>query len=472
MHARKEMPVAALSDVAGKYALLLKYSDKARAAELHMSSFPDDLRESFRQQAVADPARIPEIAARLAAEERKRSSRFGDSKLDALYRKLEAHGAEAQSEFQQVVELLKGEVDPEQVFNQIVGRRDRQPGKREVASVVQLIETPQAQEQRRRRAEEIAVEIENLRLQSVANSNCPDEAVAPMTVPTVAVPATTQPPQRLLAVASLSVKPPHWAAAAAAASVAVVVMSCVGLALTVPTSGAADRGQIQAAAETPRQAMQQEAALPDAAVNAAEQQLAAEAAARREEETRLAKSEEDKARAEAARQLAAAEARITAQQAAQRQAAESRPTPEAVEAGLNLSDRDHKRVQVALTALGHQIPATGFFGPITRAMIADWQKTQGLPSSGFLDAAQLATLCAKTAPAEAEAGLNLSERDHKRVQLALTALGHQTPATGFFGPITRAMIADWQKTQGLTPSGFLDAAQLAALYAQAPRPRS
>ncbi len=234
-----------------------------------------------------------------------------------------------------------------------------------------------------------------------------------MTVPTVAVPATTQPPQRLLAVASLSVKPPHWAAAAAAASVAVVVMSCVGLALTVPTSGAADRGQIQAAAETPRQTMQQEAALPDAAVKAAEQQLAAGAAARREEETRLAKSEEDKARAEAARQLAAAEARITAQQAAQRQAAESRPTPEAVEAGLNLSDRDHKRVQVALTALGHQIPATGFFGPITRAMIADWQKTQGLPSSGFLDPSQLATLCAKTVPAEAEAGLNLSERDHK-----------------------------------------------------------
>ncbi len=178
MHAIKENPVAALSDVAGKYALLLKYSDKARAAEQHLGSFPDDLRERFRQQAVADPARIPEIAARLAAEERKRSSRFGDPKLDALYRKLEAHGAEAQSEFQQVVELLKGEVDPEQVFNQIVGRRDRQPGKREVASVVQLIETPQAQEQRRRRAEEIAVEIENLRLQSVANSNCRDEAEA------------------------------------------------------------------------------------------------------------------------------------------------------------------------------------------------------------------------------------------------------------------------------------------------------
>ena len=169
---------------------------------------------------------------------------------------------------------------------------------------------------------------------------------------------------------------------------------------------------------------------------------------------------------EAAQQMAEAEARIAAQEAERRQAVENRPKPEAVEAGLNLSDRDHKRVQVALTALGHQTPATGYFGPITRAMIADWQKTQGLPSSGFLDASQLATLCAKTASAQAEAALNLSERDRKRVQLALTALGHQTPATGYFGPITRAMIADWQKTQGLPSSGFLDSSQLAALCAQ------
>ena len=56
------------------------------------------------------------------------------------------------------------------------------------------------------------------------------------------------------------------------------------------------------------------------------------------------------------------------------------------------------------------------------------------------------------------------------MQLALTALGHQTPATGYFGPITRAMIADWQKTQGVPPSGFLDASQLAALYAQTVSP--
>ena len=525
MHAQQKMPIATpvspapagarnghamlvspLSDIAGKYALLLKYSDKARAAELHMSSFPDDLRESFRREAVANPARIPEIAARLAAEERKRSSRFGDPKLDALYRKLGSWGPDAQSEFQQVVELLKGEVDPEQVFDQIVGRMDRRSCKREAASVVQLIETPQALEQRRRRAEEIAGEIENLRRvsesrylaaepeapqkaglphTSVANSNCRGEAVertesageAP-TVPVVAVPAMPQLPPRMLPGTRLSVRPPHWAAAAAVASVVVAVMSCVGFGLMVPPTGAADLAHRPAVADEPRQAMQQEATVNVAAIRAAETRTAelraaeeiarAEAALRREEETRLAKVEEEKAQVEAAQQIAKAEAEtgLAAQEAEQRQAAESRPTPEAAEAGLNLSERDHKRVQVALTALGHQTPATGYFGPITRAMIADWQKTQGLPSSGFLDASQLATLSAKTASAEAEAGLTLSERDHKRVQLALTALGHQTPATGYFGPITRAMIADWQRTQGLPSSGFLDAAQLAALYAK------
>ena len=34
-------------------------------------------------------------------------------------------------------------------------------------------------------------------------------------------------------------------------------------------------------------------------------------------------------------------------------------------------------------------------------MIANWQKTRGLPTSGFLDASQLAALCAKTVAAEA-----------------------------------------------------------------------
>jgi peptidoglycan hydrolase-like protein with peptidoglycan-binding domain len=86
--------------------------------------------------------------------------------------------------------------------------------------------------------------------------------------------------------------------------------------------------------------------------------------------------------------------------AAASKAAQDRPKPEAslrqqaekAEAALNLSERDRKRVQMALTALGYEVPATGYFGPITRAMIADWQKEQGLPETGFIDSSQLATL--------------------------------------------------------------------------------
>ncbi|HJQ59016.1 MAG TPA: peptidoglycan-binding domain-containing protein, partial [Vineibacter sp.] len=75
-------------------------------------------------------------------------------------------------------------------------------------------------------------------------------------------------------------------------------------------------------------------------------------------------------------------------------------SPEAVEAALRLSDGDRRRVQVALTALGHNIGAvTGFFGPRTRAMLTAWQKAQGLPETGYLTAAQHDTLKQQAAAA-------------------------------------------------------------------------
>jgi peptidoglycan hydrolase-like protein with peptidoglycan-binding domain len=62
------------------------------------------------------------------------------------------------------------------------------------------------------------------------------------------------------------------------------------------------------------------------------------------------------------------------------------------EAALSLSDQDRKGVQAALTALGHEVPTTGYFGPITRKMITAWQKTQGLPTTGYLTGAELSSL--------------------------------------------------------------------------------
>lgn len=177
---------------------------------------------------------------------------------------------------------------------------------------------------------------------------------------------------------------------------------------------ARENAEAEAAA---RKAAQEKALAKEAEQKAAEEKLAAEAAARRhEEEARQAAAE--MARAEAARKTAEAEARAAARgdarlkaEEAARKAEEGKPKSDAeirqqaerAEAGLNLSEQDRKRVQVALNSLGHEIPtATGYFGPRTRAMITAWQKTQGLPETGYLTEIQLATLRQQAAPALAK----------------------------------------------------------------------
>jgi Putative peptidoglycan binding domain len=178
-----------------------------------------------------------------------------------------------------------------------------------------------------------------------------------------------------------------------------------------------------AVAEMQRLTARENAETEAAARKAAEEKLAAVAAARRhEEEARQAA--EEKARAEAAREMVEAQARAAALEAANRQAAEDAPLKEAArkaaeakprsaeevreqaertEAGLKLSEQDRKRVQVALNSLGHEIlTPTGYFGPRTRAMITAWQKTQGVPETGYLTEAQLATLRQQAAAALAK----------------------------------------------------------------------
>jgi len=221
---------------------------------------------------------------------------------------------------------------------------------------------------------------------------------------------------------------------------------------------------------------------------AAREKAEAEARAAAEENARRQATEE-------ARRKAEEEARRVADARPPKSDAESRQQAEAVEAALRLSEPDRKRVQVALTSLGQDVRSTsGTFGPRTRAMIAAWQKKQGLPETGYLTAAQLATLQQQAAPAlaryddaqrkpdatprgnedegqppeAAEGALRLSEQDRRRVQVALNALGHDIGGvTGFFGPRTRAMITAWQKKQGLPETGYLTATQLTTLRQQA-----
>ncbi len=117
-------------EVGEKYAMLLKYSDTAREADARLSKLPEELRGRFKQDIVANPDRIEYfanrieyIATRILAENQKRLRPFGDPQLDALYQKLETYGPEAQAEFQRVLTFLKGQVDPEKVFIQIVAEK-------------------------------------------------------------------------------------------------------------------------------------------------------------------------------------------------------------------------------------------------------------------------------------------------------------------------------------------------------------
>jgi hypothetical protein len=166
-----------------------------------------------------------------------------------------------------------------------------------------------------------------------------------------------------------------------------------------------------------RKAAEEKALAAEADRKAAEEKLAAVAAARRhEEEARQAAEEKARAEAqaraaqEAARRQVVEDGRLKAEEAA-RKAAEGKPKSDAegrvqaerAEADLKLSEQDRKGVQVALNSLGHKIPTvTGYFGPRTRAMITAWQKTQGLPETGYLTEAQLATLLQQATAALAQ----------------------------------------------------------------------
>ncbi len=87
---------------------------------------------------------------------------------------------------------------------------------------------------------------------------------------------------------------------------------------------------------------------------------------------------------------------------------------------------------------------------------------------------QAAKAAAERAQAEAEArrdapaveaALKLSNREKRWVQVALTALGHDTYGTdGVLGSRTRAMISAWQKSRGQVDTGYLTASDVALLW--------
>jgi peptidoglycan hydrolase-like protein with peptidoglycan-binding domain len=195
-----------------------------------------------------------------------------------------------------------------------------------------------------------------------------------------------------------------------------------------------------AVAKSEAEAQEQAATEALAAAKAEEevrQQTAAEEARRKAEEEAAAKAEHEAAAEEARRKAAAkvkaedearqqaafADARRKAEQGAREEAAAAeaarkataerdRKAVEAAEAGLRLGLPDRQRLQVALTAQGFDTRgADGLFGPRTRDMIAAWQKSRSLPSSGFLDVTQQQALLNEGASA-----ITKYEDDQKRAE--------------------------------------------------------
>lgn len=156
--------------------------------------------------------------------------------------------------------------------------------------------------------------------------------------------------------------------------------------------------------------------------------------------------------------------------------------PVRVEGALGLSRLQRLEIQQQLTAIGYDTRgADGVWGANTRNAIARWQGANRQPQTGYVTAAQvklIAEQSASTTPPrpgpvpstgaeQTERALNLSASERREVQLRLTLLGHGTQGTnGTFGPLTRSAIADWQRKQGATATGYLTSDQVRLLSRQ------
>ncbi|HJQ56134.1 MAG TPA: protein kinase, partial [Vineibacter sp.] len=221
----------------------------------------------------------------------------------------------------------------------------------------------------------------------------------------------------------------------------------------------------RSAVDTPRTAEQ------ETARRVAEEKAAAEAVARRKAEETAARAEadarqraEDDARAKAEAQRRDDEARRAAEaqaraEAAAREKAEADARAAAEEAGRRRAAEEKARAEAAAREKA-EADAHAAEDDARRRAAEDTRKAEADRAKAEADAKRQAET--------AEAALRLSEEDRKRIQVALTALGYNTLGDdGNIGPRTRQMIAAWQKSQGAVDSGFLTAAQYAALRQQA-----
>ncbi len=131
---------------------------------------------------------------------------------------------------------------------------------------------------------------------------------------------------------------------------------------------------------------------------------------------------------------------------------------------------DVKTVQNALLAAGVAVPggADGKFGPATRGAVIDFQGRKGLAQSGVVDAATASALgLTSTGSGGASGGAAVNGLQQgasgdavKELQQKLSAAGIYVPggADGQFGSATKTAVSNYQRWNGLTVSGIVDAA--------------
>lgn len=144
------------------------------------------------------------------------------------------------------------------------------------------------------------------------------------------------------------------------------------------------------------------------------------------------------------------------------------PTPPSPPTALAVSPRPSRRPAAIAALLIALMGLAGGYYLLARA-------PQPLPPVEAVAAAPATTPA--TAPEvdpavtarDGEQALQLVPADRQRIQAVLTALGYDTRGTdGTFGQRSREMIAAWQKAKGQAATGYLTAAQVPALFREAP----
>ncbi|GAA6527300.1 peptidoglycan-binding protein [Intrasporangium sp. DVR] len=107
------------------------------------------------------------------------------------------------------------------------------------------------------------------------------------------------------------------------------------------------------------------------------------------------------------------------------------------------------------------LPTTGYFGPMTKARVIEYQRAVGLPATGIADHQTQALLYTKGWPQTYPTlSIGMTSTAVKNLQARLGSL----PTTGYFGPMTKARVIEYQRFVGLSATGVADNRTQQLLY--------